>query len=167
MLEHASLRLREDIDFMTNAVQQDASALRFAGPLVKENRTLIMGAVNRSARALRYASKVLRADSEIVVAAIQRHWSAILFASEELLQEPVVVLALVQQWMSILEAVKGASSCTEVNVRSVTSKSNTASEAFTASRRSTRAQRLCAMLSDLNLEKDVSWQAACVHEHAP
>ena len=69
LMQHASLELRADRDFVLAAVARNGYALQHAAPQLRADREVVLAAVAQNGRVLEYASAELRANREVVLAA--------------------------------------------------------------------------------------------------
>ena len=88
MLQHASDRLRNDMEVVSLAVNREATAIAYAGPLIDKTepewKALVLSAVKRYRGALRCAGESLQDDYEVVLAAVTKDRVALQFASDRL-----------------------------------------------------------------------------------
>lgn len=92
-LQNLSDRLKDDFDVMSAAIEHNPNAFEYAGPKVKDNKTLAMKAFRKDGMGflLREASPRLRDDMDVVLCAITADWQALHYASDRLKDDIAVV----------------------------------------------------------------------------
>ena len=71
-LKDAPEELKNDREFMLQAVKQDGNALLYASKELKNDREIVMEAVKQDGTALQYASAELKGNREIVMEAVKQ-----------------------------------------------------------------------------------------------
>ena len=80
-LQYASKTLQNDKEIVLEAIKEDHRALKCASDELKNNKEFILEAVKRNGFALKYVPKALQNDKEIVIEAIKEDKSALEYAS--------------------------------------------------------------------------------------
>mmetsp|Transcript_25088 Transcript_25088/g.38173 ORF Transcript_25088/g.38173 Transcript_25088/m.38173 type:complete len:287 (-) Transcript_25088:39-899(-) len=88
--------LRQDKEFMLQAVKHTWKALAFASPALRADRDLVLEAVLIAGDALSFASEELRKDKDLVLQAAKNDYLALRYASEALRSDRDVVLEAVR-----------------------------------------------------------------------
>lgn len=92
ILQWASEKLRQDIEFALIAVETAADNFRHTAQALRSDRDLVFSGIEDGFK-LEYASKTLRGDKEVVLDAVQNCGTALRFASDALRDDRDVVLA--------------------------------------------------------------------------
>ena len=93
----ASEQLKNDREFMLEAVKLTGRALYYASEQLKNDREFILEAVKLNGYALAYASEQFKNDREIVFEAVKQNGHALAYASEQLRNDREIVVEAVKQ----------------------------------------------------------------------
>ncbi|MEC7030224.1 MAG: DUF4116 domain-containing protein [Pseudomonadota bacterium] len=96
-LLYATYRLRDDMEIVLTAINQNVIALRVATTRLQDDEKVVLLAVKIDGRALKYASKRLQDDKKVVLLAVKTDGRAVEYASKRLQDDFDVVLAAVSQ----------------------------------------------------------------------
>ena len=97
LLRYAGPLMREDREVVMQAVKQDGWALASAAEAFKSDRTVVLEAVKQNGLALKESSDDLKADRPIVLAAVNQNGNALEYASKELRKDKEIVVAAIKQ----------------------------------------------------------------------
>jgi hypothetical protein len=96
--EFAPLKLRNDREFVMEAVKKNVWVLPWASEKFKADREIVLEAVRKYSAALKWASEELRDDKEVVLEAVRGGgWSAAQYAGDVLKEE------MAQRWLESVE----------------------------------------------------------------
>ncbi len=95
-LEYASDNLKNDKDFVLEVVKQDVRALEYVPDNLKNDKEFVLEAVKSNGNALKYASDNLRNDKEFVLDAAKYHSVALQGASDNLKTDKEFLLKALQ-----------------------------------------------------------------------
>jgi hypothetical protein len=91
----ASEELRNDKQFMLQAVKRNCMALEFASAALKNNKEVVMEAVKKEGGCLRHASDDMKKNEEVVLQAVIQTTAAIMHASSELRKDKKFILRVI------------------------------------------------------------------------
>lgn len=96
-LQYASLRLRDNNEIVSTAVNKTGLSLEHASLRLQNNRGIVLSAVKQTGSALMYASTRLQNDHEIVLSAVTQDRYALKYASDELKNIYLIVETAINQ----------------------------------------------------------------------
>lgn len=88
------------------AVQKDGEALKFASPMLQNDRRVVLAAVSENGASLQFASEVLQSDRAVVSAALQNCGMALQYAPKRFRQDRSLVDLAVRQDLAAVNFVE-------------------------------------------------------------
>jgi hypothetical protein len=103
--KYASEELRQDREFVLEAVKMDGCALDAASANLKTDREIVFAAVKQNGYALTYAKEHFGGDREMVLSALYTYKFAMRCASQELRNDREFVIAAISvEWFAVTDA---------------------------------------------------------------
>jgi hypothetical protein len=97
LVKEASIRLRNDKDFMTKAITFLTSNIFYASEELKDDKEFLLAAIESDPQSLQYASERLRDDSELVLQCVLKDPKSIGYASDRIKDDEEFILYLLDK----------------------------------------------------------------------